>query len=156
MSDLSASIRKRKSDYTKAWRKRHPEKARALKNQWRKNNPEANKAARRRYYLKNKASIKERSKHWRKRNVERSKYRARNNHLSSKYGLTIDSFAAMLKGQDGKCAICRTDTGDWVVDHDHKTNDVRGILCRQCNIGLGSFKDSTDVLVNAAKYLLVR
>ena len=39
------------------------------------------------------------------------------------------------------------------IDHNHKTNKIRGILCGNCNMGLGHFKDNLDVLKNAIKYL---
>ena len=41
----------------------------------------------------------------------------------------------------------------WVVDHDHETGDVRGVLCNPCNIILGKAKDNPDILKNAANYL---
>ena len=41
-----------------------------------------------------------------------------------------------------------------VIDHDHKTGKLRGLLCHQCNVGLGNFKDDVSILVNAMLYLL--
>ena len=41
-----------------------------------------------------------------------------------------------------------------VIDHDHKTGKLRGLLCHQCNVGIGNFKDSIDRLMNAILYLL--
>ena len=53
------------------------------------------------------------------------------------------------------CAICgKQPKGFLVIDHDHKTEEVRGMLCKQCNIGLGAFKDNPMFLFNAVKYLL--
>ncbi len=69
---------------------------------------------------------------------------------------------AMWISQDGVCAICRRPetfitTGQGPcrlsVDHDHKTGKVRGLLCRDCNVGLGNFGDSGERLRNAAAYL---
>lgn len=71
------------------------------------------------------------------------------------YGLTPEAWAGMLAGQDGKCAICSAHIEDTalVVDHDHATGAVRGLLCRQCNSGLGYFKDSIPTLGAAIGYL---
>lgn len=51
------------------------------------------------------------------------------------------------------CTICGDD-GDLVVDHDHKTNQIRGMLCNRCNKGLGLFRDNPDFLEYARIYLL--
>jgi predicted nucleic acid-binding Zn ribbon protein len=73
------------------------------------------------------------------------------------YGLTTEQYEALLASQDGKCAICRTDT--WPgkgphVDHDHNGSGmVRGILCHKCNLGLGKFDDRVDLLEAAIAYL---
>lgn len=52
-----------------------------------------------------------------------------------------------------ECTICGENT-DLVVDHDHKTNVVRGLLCNKCNKGIGLFKDSPELLEYARIYLL--
>lgn len=74
------------------------------------------------------------------------------------YGLTTGQFDALLAAQDGKCAICGT--SEWPgraksphVDHDHVTGAVRGILCRNCNNGLGMFGEDASRLRAAAEYL---
>ena len=63
----------------------------------------------------------------------------------------------MLVAQDGGCAICKVkDNGTYEyfsVDHCHKTLKVRGLLCTNCNNGLGRFKDRIDLLDAAIKYL---
>lgn len=56
--------------------------------------------------------------------------------------------------QNGECAICGEYRGeDLVVDHDHRTGELRGLLCQECNIGLGWFKDCWGRLQLAAKYI---
>jgi hypothetical protein len=57
--------------------------------------------------------------------------------------------------QDGVCAICGRPNPEH-VDHDHETGAVRGILCFNCNGGLGQFRDSIDALLSAASYLDAR
>ena len=78
--------------------------------------------------------------------------------LKKNYGLTIESYEKMLSQQGGVCAICCTNTpggnGSFYVDHNHVTGEVRGLLCHHCNFLLGHAKDNTDILWNAAIYLL--
>jgi len=78
--------------------------------------------------------------------------------LKKKYGITVEEFEQMLKNQDYKCDICKLPSDsfkEWlVVDHNHTTGKVRGLLCKSCNFGLGNFKDSTFNLQNALNYLL--
>jgi hypothetical protein len=63
----------------------------------------------------------------------------------------------MLLNQNNKCAICGRDKSEFkkrfAVDHNHKTGEIRGLLCVNCNHGLGTFKDNTIFLNNAIKYL---
>lgn len=81
----------------------------------------------------------------------------RNENLKFKYGITLAQRDAMLKSQDSKCAICSTDDpGDyngWCVDHCHTSSQVRGILCRHCNLLLGYARDNIDTLSKAISYL---
>jgi len=77
--------------------------------------------------------------------------------LFRNYRLTSQEYLQMLADQDFSCAICECNiTGtDKVlcVDHDHKTGQIRGLLCGSCNRALGMFKDSINNLSNAIKYL---
>jgi hypothetical protein len=70
-----------------------------------------------------------------------------------KYGLTLDTFAEMVERQGGLCAICKQPTKDWAIDHCHSSGQVRGLLCRHCNMGLGCFRDSIPSLAAAIRYL---
>jgi hypothetical protein len=73
------------------------------------------------------------------------------------YGLSLDQIDALKKIQNNCCDICGV-SFDMVtphVDHTHDNQDkVRGLLCGSCNRGIGLLKDSPDVLLKAAKYLL--
>jgi hypothetical protein len=85
---------------------------------------------------------------------------ARNRRLRE-YGITQADYDVLFEQQDGRCAICgRAESGAWggllPVDHDHKTGEVRGLLCHHCNGGLGQFGDDPDRLLAAAAYLLSR
>lgn len=76
--------------------------------------------------------------------------------LASKYDLSYGRYLGMLADQNDSCAICSrpfSDTMTPYVDHDHDTGQVRGLLCSNCNTGLGMLQDSIRVLIAAAKYL---
>jgi len=59
----------------------------------------------------------------------------------------------MVEQQDGLCAICQQPAEPLCIDHNHKTNKIRGLLCRPCNLGLGNFRDNSKALRAAADYL---
>jgi len=60
----------------------------------------------------------------------------------------------MEQRQDFVCAICKGPPEDTLcVDHCHDSGRVRGLLCRKCNTGLGSFRDEPDLMLKAIKYL---
>jgi hypothetical protein len=73
--------------------------------------------------------------------------------LANRYSLTPEKMADMLLAQGGVCAICKTVSKKWVVDHDHQTKMVRAILCDPCNRGLGNFQDCAETVQAAAEYL---
>jgi hypothetical protein len=76
----------------------------------------------------------------------------RHYHLKRRYGISADEFDELVRQQGGVCAICGRPDPEH-VDHDHVTGEVRGILCFNCNGGLGQFRDSVDSLRAAAAYL---
>lgn len=73
-----------------------------------------------------------------------------------RYGITHEDYERLLNQQEGLCAICRQPELVWgqlAVDHDHTTNEVRGLLCHKCNPLLGYARDNIEILENAIKYL---
>lgn len=126
-----------KRDYARLWRARNPEKSAAIS---------------RRYAEKNREREKQRCREYRERYPERRKEIC----LKTKYGISEKEYAGFLQQQAGVCAICKTppDFRRLCVDHDHKTGDVRGLLCRNCNCAIGLLKDSTELLDKAKNYLL--
>ena len=78
-------------------------------------------------------------------------------HIWRKYKISLEQYQQMFDDQQGCCKICRRHQSEFKrrlgVDHCHKTGDVRGILCDDCNRGLGSYKDSEELLLSAIKYL---
>lgn len=79
----------------------------------------------------------------------------RKNARKYRYGVTEEDFKELMRIQNNKCAICEGDNPKY-LDHSHRTNKVRGILCLECNTGLGKFKDSMELLMRALTYLKVR
>lgn len=79
--------------------------------------------------------------------------------LRNRYGLTVAEYDALLASQGGHCAICPARNyvpgtiQKLAVDHDHKTNEVRGLLCFACNSMLGRAEDLPERLEVAAQYL---
>lgn len=73
------------------------------------------------------------------------------------YGITPEQYAEIFRRQGGKCAVCRATprTIRFAVDHDHKSGEVRGILCKRCNHDLlGGGHDDLGILWRAITYLL--
>jgi Recombination endonuclease VII len=80
--------------------------------------------------------------------------------LKFDYHITLEVYNEMLKNQNGVCAICKEPPAgkhkcDKVlcVDHDRKTGQVRRLLCHNCNLGIGHFKENIILLQNAINYL---
>lgn len=76
--------------------------------------------------------------------------------VATRYNIGIDDYDRLLEIQSGRCAICQWATGKsrrLSVDHDHKTERVRGLLCRPCNDLLGHARDDVEFFVRAIAYL---
>ena len=98
------------------------------------------------YYQKNKQHIK-----------QRRKIKSREEILKE-HNITAKQYQEFLNNQNNKCAICGINFSDIKptsihIDHDHNTNKIRGILCLNCNIAIGLFKDNIYALNQAIKYL---
>lgn len=95
------------------------------------------------------SKYKENPRHYRERSYKRL------------YGLTISEVETKLKEQHSCCAICSKDISldtydrkkTLVVDHDHYTGKVRGLLCHSCNVGIGNLKDDINIVEKALAYL---
>lgn len=72
--------------------------------------------------------------------------------------MTLAAYQRMYAAQDRRCAICKAEREPLglVIDHNHKSGKVRGLLCSACNTGIGLLKDSPDVLDAAIEYLETR
>lgn len=97
---------------------------------------------------------KQRHRYTRWNNKPETKIKKRNSRIKKTYGITPERFSEMLKEQDGVCRICRMPMNPKIcIDHDHVTGKVRGLLCHNCNVGLGNFGHLITILLEAAKYL---
>ena len=137
------------AEYHRNWAENNRERSREIKAKYAKANPEKHRG--------NIENDNRRSKEWREKNPEGSKLNIRKAHLQTTYGLTLEDYDYMLENQNEGCAICGTkDTGKWkhfCVDHNHKTGEVRGLLCHKCNLGLGALNDDLDIIKKAIVYL---
>jgi len=74
-----------------------------------------------------------------------------------KYGMTVGDFIKLMREQDWECPVCSRNFLNWalkpVIDHDHLTGEVRGILCAQCNTGIGLLCDELVIVERAVTYL---
>ncbi len=94
-----------------------------------------------------------------------SKYSANyqmSNNVKYRYRLSQDNFDELFIKQNGVCAICGLSESQFSkygkikrlsIDHCHKTDKIRGLLCVACNTGLGGFKDNIDIMASAISYL---
>ena len=77
--------------------------------------------------------------------------------MFKKYGIRVEDYNRMFAQQKGCCAICGRHQSVFKkklnIDHNHTTGKVRGLLCINCNHGIGQFKDSQELLLKAHKYL---
>jgi hypothetical protein len=96
---------------------------------------------------------------WNRKNPDK----ARNNELKKNHRITLEEYNAILAEQGGCCAVCgqrpgsvgsgNRSKGTLAVDHCHTTRTFRGLLCTNCNLGIGSFFEEPKLLENAAAYL---
>lgn len=97
---------------------------------------------------------------WKKDNPDKARTVQRKSNLKMKYGLSEEDFQEIENAQNSLCAICKQPPNGngarfktLFVDHNHTNNKVRGLLCHNCNVGLGSFRDNPALLFRAIEYL---
>ena len=116
---------------------------------------EKRRAADRRKYAQN-PQVKARAIQWRRDNPERWATLARRAQLKLKYGISPEQYDILFVAQ-GEACICGRKSGRHgrrlAVDHNHDTGGVRGLLCENCNQGLGLLKDNPTLLRALATYV---
>lgn len=155
-----------KLEYQRKYRTRNRDRTTAYARKRYADNPERARASSRKWYAANK----ETAKKWRVDNPERAREIARRwrtanpehrweHHLKTKYGMNKTAYDALLVRQGNGCAICgsatpnRSMTKRFLVDHDHVTGAVRGLLCHPCNAAIGLLRDRPGVARTLATYL---
>ena len=107
----------------------------------------------RKRYLEKREEVLERVKKYCRNNPEKTK----DMKLKSAYGITIEQYNQMYKEQEGRCKICGVHQAEckkaFAVDHNHDTGEVRGLLCMECNTGIGKLGDNVELLKKAIEYL---
>lgn len=124
-----------------------------------------NSEANRRYGTKNKAKLLKKSTDWRHKNPDLTKYYARRSHLKIKFDISPEEADKLInETHGGKCDICCTLDETYtdsrgrqrhklVIDHDHTSKKIRGVLCGDCNSGIGLLGDDPKRLSKAVEYL---
>lgn len=108
------------------------------------------KEYKKKYLENNKQKVKKAAKKYREKNKKES-YRWDN--IWQKYRLRENDFNALMEEQNGLCKICEKKLVSPHIDHCHITEKVRGVLCANCNTGLGKLGDTSESLYKAYLYL---
>lgn len=123
---------------------------------YQKADKEQRKLKNKEYYQTNKERILTQGKQY--RDSTKGTKSSRKQHFKQRYNIGLEVVDELLLDCDYRCEICgdhKDDTPKQVlcVDHDHHTGKIRGMLCFNCNTGIGQLKDDTDIIQRALNYL---
>jgi recombination endonuclease VII len=105
---------------------------------WRSNNPDKQRQS---------------TKNWQANHPERVRIHSRTQSCG-RYGISIEEFEIRRTAQGNCCGLCGQEfTSIPHIDHDHATKNVRALLCHNCNVGIGNFRESQELLQRAIDYL---
>lgn len=138
--------------YYAQWRESNREKLKEYADNYRKEYPDKAKQIHNRWYQANLEYARERARSYRAQHLEAELARS----LRRSFGLSVDQYSDMMAAQNGVCAICggKNKHGRRLfVDHDHKTGEIRALLCRNCNNALGMVDDQVGILEKMIHYL---
>lgn len=142
---------------TRAYYQRNREKALARTGQWAREHPEVGRRKSRAWREANIDKVREKKRRDYEENGAEIRALLRDYHFRRKYGISLAEREAIAERQGHRCSVCGTHESGLVkrlaVDHDHATGAVRALLCQSCNLGLGFFKDSPELLEKAAEYV---
>lgn len=143
--------RERLLNRQREYRSRNSAKAAAYQVEWYERHKPRILKMRKDHYVANRDAVKARVKKWAAENPERVRVAVWERRHP---GITRSQRDAMIADQGGLCLICYRPFGDRPhTDHDHVTGQTRGILCHNCNRGIGYLGDSVDLLTAAIAYL---
>lgn len=84
-------------------------------------------------------------------------HRKKQYNLATRYGMSLKEYNDLCIKQNKKCVICDDECSDLVVDHNHITGKVRGLLCKKCNLFLGVINDNPEkvrnIVANIIEYI---
>ena len=134
--------------------RRDKEKTKKYSKGYYQNNKEHYKERVKKYQQMNREYIKEYQKKYQQKNRKRIKEQRKKDRYKKRYNLTFEQIDQMLISQNHKCLICGKSLIETkrCIDHDHKTNRIRGLLCYRCNVKLSGVED-TEFLTKAMDYL---
>jgi uncharacterized metal-binding protein len=108
----------------------------------------------RNHYRNNKEKVLSRSNAWAKSHPVSRKF----TRLKNLYGVTREQYDKIFEVQAGCCKLCGISQTELkktlVIDHNHKTGRIRGLLCNPCNAALGLFKENAETLKKAVEYVI--
>lgn len=149
----------KQKEQIKQWRKNNPEKVKEQRKKWAEKNKEKKKLYNANYHKKNYEKIKEFARKREKLNpgIRKNINWKRSKMVNSDGSIfNLENYKILFEIQQGRCAICKKHRSelnqDFVVDHSHNTNLVRGLLCHRCNICLG-YVEQTELCKKAKEFL---
>ncbi len=166
--------REERAVYQREWRKRNLEKSKgyyrarkdkhiAYQRAWAERNPDKIVAADKKFRQNNPHRVKEILAKSRSHRSDAQKLLTQAFHRIHRMGLTLNQYLDLLIQQDFRCGLCgglpvdshpkRKSPDGFVIDHDHATGRVRGLLHPNCNAGIGLLQDSPEILRRGAEYL---
>ena len=109
-------------------------------------------------YKKYNSTHKEQRKKYNKEYQKTHKEYLKQYFIKYKYGLSKTEYDNLLLSQNNRCAICKEpldsqNPHNVIIDHNHLTGKIRGILCRKCNLAIGQLRDNPEYAYNAFLYL---
>lgn len=127
---------------TREWRRKNREKVSEWRREDYKNNPE-------------------KYKKWAAAHIEKNGSYDGDMRAARRFKISLSQYHEMIDKQGNRCAICKEYETRVInekfcrlcIDHDHNTGTIRGLLCHDCNTGLGKFEDNVDRLQSAIEYL---